>query len=231
MSSVDSYILLSHERKPVGWDNPNCYSGYLTVAQGNGAHSKHFDEVSYAKMMTFVHEALQDNPELEVRVARTDAQIPSFLRLTKEERELLRTDPTQYINTTTVPDITVVVRGVHRPNLPSLQSGHEILADAFGEAVYVSARGSEPNGYVSIESPITGRWASQKYGTPFEGISTIYLFHWIVLSTQELLASKHSRFYLPRAWNPNRSGWISRDPLNDLLVQFRKNKALVESEI
>lgn len=100
---------------------------------------------------------------------------------------------------------------------PYIRFGHDTLADAFGDKVYIR-RKSE-----NIESPFTGRWV-----TPEKAELSVEAHNdkWVSVEMEKLLKYRVQKYFIPRKWNPD-SPWISYELLREKYDNYLKEKANV----
>ncbi len=236
---MDSLITLCYSRQAGMEKGEYVHRGTIVVQQGDTVSSSPFMDLVYKKMMTRLSNVMNGYPDMPVKLERLD--IPGFSQmLSDKERLTLRTDPTAFINATTIPPITVVVRDKASTVPPRLLAGYDTLAGAFGEKVYLRRR--DQGGVDQVEGPISGRWkkltvVANSFGSFVDdGIEISGEFRplsctpertpWLVVRVDDLLATGASRFYLPREWNY--PGWITRQDLKKKLEDFLREKAEAE---
>lgn len=185
-----------------------------------------FDEVSFETLMGMAGEALRGAPDHRLLIKREEAPYP--MALPENIEHLLRTDVAAAIAALTIAPQRIQVTPTRKVRtdqlIGTLRYGHDTLADAFGEVVYLKARISARG--PQIEDPVSGRWV------PFSATEKVLLGEsgrWVPVPTIELLALKASRYYLPRRWND--SDWISHDSLEAAYASYLKEKANAESAI
>lgn len=191
---------------------------------------------SFAAMMTDAHRWLIARSNAGLLIQRTDRDGLLPVQLGDKELELLRTDPVAYIAAHTISHRTVDLSHGKRsrlaeqeryvvPKSAGLRAGHDTLAAAFGERVYVRLRAVE-DGH-QLEHPLTGRWVplgTDKWvqRVDFEVVLTSSN-GWVSFKVLDLLEAPAARYYLPREWNAY-GGWISKDQLQEMYNQFIKER-------
>lgn len=209
------------------------YTGSLVYA----VKTVPFTAKSYAWVMREVHLALVDLPEAEVQLVRDDRPGLLPVKLDPGARMLLRDDPARFIEVHTVaPRIIDMTNGqkpervaklVERYEIPArsrLRVGHDTLADAFGEVVYLKLHKAR------VESPVDGRWVilgalEQLLGLRVqEALNTEGdLSGWATVRVEDLLAVNTEQYFLPRAWNST-GPWISKATLREKYEAYLKEK-------
>jgi hypothetical protein len=186
-----------------------------------------FSGYTFARMMSVLARHIRECSEVDVVLARHEAKGSEY-KLDADTVELLRADPAAAISSMTHEDRTVMVRDrkSSRPPLGLLRAGHDTVAAAFGDELYVSV-----NDLGRFECPGCGRWspvmthvsaacdnnvcrlkiAGRTHGTT-----------WFSTSTESLLNKGLSRYCLPRPWNP--SGWIRREDLRAMFEAYKKER-------
>jgi hypothetical protein len=221
---VATNILLQYKR------DGEAYTGIFYV---NDSVSLAFGQESFAAMMTYLHRYLVMHAEAVVQLQRTENA--KFMPIYMEQNmvELLRTDPAKYIQAHTIPHRTIDLRKGERTSklaesyavpAPPVRAGHDTLAAAFGDAIYLSWRNHR------VENPLTGRWCFigelEEAGlTPLE-VVTQEGRGWVTVAMEQLLALNdgHDGYYLPREWNEY-GLWISKQALRTKYEQYKKDKA------
>lgn len=229
-------IVLEYKRV----DGDRCHG---RIYQGNRTFVA-FHSEGFRSMLREFASALQQDESARAVWKRTDRPglVPYYLDA--EVTELFRKDPVAAIESMCPPShspLTTVQRVQEQrvQMVPiSVRAGHDALADAFGEQVYLRLR--ERKGDLFVECPCCGIWASVSDNKPktaklsacinrkcraFDLLPVITPVNgkWAAIGVEELLGMKSHRFYLPRAWNEGHS-WIS---LNDLQLkwdEFNKEK-------
>lgn len=194
-----------------------------------------FDGLSFAEMMTRAHYALVAKPQAGLLLQRVDRDGLLPVQFDTESLELLRTDAQKYIDMHTIDAPVRVVVNEPRvstataPASSSLRVGHDTLAAAFGDRVYLRSKNSMLG--TCVEHPATGRWvdldALGEWSSILDTATFVYQpggFGWVVVSVTSLLATNSDKFYLPREWNPH-GIWISKDQLRAMHEQFIKEKS------
>jgi hypothetical protein len=202
-----------------------------------------FMHKTFEEMMLLTQARLLECPGCGLSISRTERPGLFPVQLEPELLQLLLTDPDQYIERHTIPDRIADLRPPDRVSKLAapyqaprggLRAGHDTLADAFGDNVYLRMRAGK------VENPCTGRWCSileleedlnrkgrqVKLVTDLPVLVTSDLLQrtgWLVIATSDLLQSAATRFYLPREWNESGS-WVTKERLQELYDQFRKDR-------
>jgi len=119
-----------------------------------------------------------------------------------------------------------------------------LKVQAFAPTVYLQMRRGQ------VQCPITGTWRSLAFGDAHgwkirgegnahdkwvrllsivddapegtEGVQRVAFSTWAIVDVAMLLNMGAPRYFLPRAWNPNRDGWIDRKDLEALLKAYKE---------
>lgn len=205
-----------------------------------------FEGKGYSWMMSRFAERLKDHPSYGAVMDVLSGQRFIRHRLDSRAVELLRTDPAAAISSMSHEPRTVIVRDEPAANASvkvELKVGHDTLADAFGDNVYLRLKDDK------IECPFDGRWKQyelEEYGgaTGFVRYETVELgdisilpryenAHWATVCTSRLkwLGEQRGaqRYYLPRAWNES-GGWISHADLEKKYNEYIKEKENVSTD-
>ena len=246
-------LTLLHEREG------HAYNGFIVFKDSmGGLIVDTFTGFVFARMMArFASQAIR-HPTAALYMARTEKEdLEPYLLDDKTSRQL-REDPASVIQSMTV-DHRVVERvkaqledGIKVKDEVKLQlrGGHDTMADAFGDFVYIKLRPHDTDG-MQGECPFTGKWigfganannTSQlllKTGRenahadwlPIElvGGSKVENPRWVRVKTEDLLLHTlkdgyPERFFIPRKWNET-SPWIKREKLGVRFSQYKKEKA------
>lgn len=171
-------------------------------------------------MKVLAREVAATTPGTALLVVRENGKqaFPSVIQ--EEVVHQFRTDPVTAIRSWTAQSAD------HREAAgpPPIPVGHPVLARMFGDMVYLSMDRSKGR----VESPITGEMDFPSKLSFRDGSGWIPLRKvspaWCLCSVEDLLVSAQvQKYYLPRPWNPNPNGWISRIDLATLLRKFRSN--------
>lgn len=99
-------------------------------------------------------------------------------------------------------------------------TGHDALAESFGDAVYCRRRGG------LVECPSCGRWEPVDEGLgatcllPFTEVEST---SWFTVELAAVLAHDSEHFFFPRRWNSYRT-WITKNALRQQHEQFNKER-------
>jgi hypothetical protein len=217
------------------------YNGFIATnapAADKGG-IEHFSGYTFARMMSRLAKQIRLFPgDVGVVLSRKE-RLGTNYDLDKDTIQLLRDDPASAIRAMTPPDRTVKMSSVAaQKNIGAsmgsrLRVGHDTLADAFGDDVYVLmdlARGV-------LECPVCGRLkgefaevsthsAARMYGclSCMNGfIVQVCGDTWATIRTEELIKAKADRLYLPRQWNKG-GPWITRIDLTRKYRAFEKER-------
>lgn len=195
----------------------------------------HFSSVTFEALLELIGAALRRSPGYRLLMRREEAPYP--MTLPPNIEEMLRTDVQAAIKAfTVVPQrIEIGVPRKPRPELVgTLRYGHDTLADALGDEVYIKVRAGARS--AQAEDPVTGRWVplilrgmvphcgtSLRLTGLHQGVTC-----WASARVEDILALSKSRYYLPRRWNPS-GGWISHDALAEMYAFYQKEKADVST--
>lgn len=201
--------------------------GYTGMLEGT-----EFTGLSFADMMMLVRDKLLAFPGCGLLILRTERPGLFPVHLEPSLLKQLIEEPAKYIAANSIPDRTVDIQGTGRISklaepyhVPrgGLRNGHDTLAEAFGDFIYLRLRDSK------VEHPCTGRWEPVSKVQAALGIAArrVYPtdegkgFGWLIVCTLDLLKVDTIRFYLPREWNKG-GPWISKTLLQAAYEKFRK---------
>jgi hypothetical protein len=222
---MSTEFLLQYKRVEENYDGVIFANGVLEVA---------FKQYSFATMMTVLHHALAANPDATVKLQR--AESANFMPIFMEQNmvDLLRADPAKYIEAHSIPHRVIDLRKRDRTSKlaekhvvprPVIRAGHDTLAAAFGDIVYLSCRNHR------VENPITGRWCSVGELEATHGIKVLETIQqdnggWVTMALEQLLdlSSGTNGYYLPREWNAH-GPWISKDELVQKYNQYKEERS------
>lgn len=214
--STPSKVILQYGR--VG----DLSSGQVFVISEEPIFSKHFEELSFDRMLYLLAGKIQEAGECEVWFVRADRQGSAF-KLDALTVELLRSDPVAGAKTFNVlagPPTFEKMREAEVLAPPPLRAGFDVLADAFGERVYLRVS------FGDVECPGCGFYGQAKSFQCQKGCLISLPLElgerWAGVAVTDLLATGLSRFYLPRLWSP--APWITRDDLDKRYQDFVKER-------
>lgn len=210
-----------------------------------------FKQWSFPRMMArFAREAIT-RPEAELIMLRTEREDLKPFLLDAGTSRRLREDPASVIASMSV-DHRVVERAkvqlednvkVEDSVKLQLRAGHDTLADAFGDFVYLKLRPHKTDG-MQGECPFTGTWVG--FGAHADNTSQFLLKtgrqnahadwlpielvggsktenpKWVRVKTEVLL--RHvikGQFFIPRKWNKT-SPWITHGELERMYEEYKK---------
>lgn len=232
MAAEQNYIELFYWRE----GKTETFSGVIS----GGARELHFTGSTFARMLEWVQPDLLAFPSHRLVIRRKEAPYP--IAFPPGFEEILRADPAKAAEMLSPPPQRIVLSGEKTPSKKSsvLRVGHDTLADAIGELVYLRAKKSVDNvgfgrGVTLIESPITGRWTPTQDQLCGDLRYELVEGHnqWVTMETRSLLEKDQPRYYLPRLWNPTMQtgsrGWIDHRQLEELYESYLKEKADVSA--
>ena len=229
-------IVLEYKRV----DGDRCHG---RIYQGDRTFVSFYSE-DFKSMLREFASALQQDDAARAVWKRTDRSGLAPYYLDAEVTELFRKDPVAAIESMCPPSHSpmTTVQRVQEQRVKmvpiSVRAGHDALADAFGEELYVRTR--ERKGESHIECPCCGIWAPLIVVPSREGLYTlcrntrcfvrghavsakVVNTKWATVKIEELLKTESPRFYLPRSWNEGRS-WVSLVDLQSRWDEFNKEK-------
>jgi hypothetical protein len=223
---------------------------YLRDARGGVAERSEFTRIAFEDMLLRAARLLDSaatpgEPGARARVVlrRTDRAGLLPYVLDAATVDLLRHDPLAAIASmtyrTTAPLVSPLAREVPPPGAPVLKAGTDVLADAFGDDIWVRVRGAE------LECPGCGLWGT--FASPAlaesrrEVLKVVFACskrcsvrvvaachaRWASVRVDELLLTAAARFYLPRAWNTD-GPWITRQALSKTYQDYLTEKEQAE---
>lgn len=181
-----------------------------------------FVGLHFSELLRGAQELLVKKKETELVFIRSDRPELLAHRLEDDLTKLIMSNVEAAIEKMSHPDVRIVVG---RPPKPPaiIRAGADTLASAFGERVLCRHRGG------AIECPGCGTWVLTQTNSACcqECSMEIQLepidSQWVSVSVTELLASRASKFFLPREWNGYRP-WVEREKLVEMLDNVRKTK-------
>ncbi len=221
---MSTEILLQYKRDGEKYDGIFFLNGEVVLP---------FKSADFVAMFTVLHKYLVELPDATVKLQR--AENDSFLPIFVEQNmvNLLRTDPAKYIQAHTIPHRTIDLRKSDRTGKlaekyvvpqPSIRAGHDTLAAAFGDVVYLSYRSNR------VENPLTGRWCSVSEFEETSGLKAQEVIQhgacgWVTVPMEQLLnqATGSNGYYLPREWNES-APWISKAALVSKYNQYKEER-------
>ena len=249
-------LTLNHQR------DGHAYNGNINLDYEDGGVelSKKLDtfhQFSFARMMARFASAAMDSPDAELIMQRTEREDLEPILLDESTSKTLREDPASVIASMSVDHRTVerakvaleaTVKTQDDVKL-QLRAGHDTMADAFGDYIYLKLRPHDKDG-MQGECPFSGKWAgfgananntsqfllktgrqnAHKDWVPVElvGGSKTENPKWVRVKTEELLSHTMSgehpdKFFIPRKWNKT-SPWIDREELETMYIKYKKEK-------
>jgi len=232
------------------------YTGEIFLRSGEERSTgTSFEDKSYAWIMARFAEVLKEHPSYGGVMDVLSGSRYIRHRVDIKTAVLLRTDPAAAISSMHHEPRVVIVKDVIVPAVVdwvevSVKIGHDTLADAFGDNIYLRLKDEK------VEFPFDGRWKSftsqitrghtKETGEPWEREALwIPGYHghvperavwispskvtdsWAVVPTDVLLEIGKiqgiKRYYLPRAWNQS-GGWISHEDLQTKYDEYLKEK-------
>ncbi len=193
-----------------------------------------FEGVSFSWMMHRFSDRLRLYPEASAVMHRTDRDglVPHVLDATTTA--LLRRDPAATVKAMTVVVSMPALQPAAKDALPPvLVVGPPVLADAFGDRLFIRRRtgGALPE----MECPGCGRWRTHTVDRsvaqqrlccgPCDISLAIVLVdaRWASVAVEELLELNAPKFFFPRAWNEGRN-WITHEALKNKYRLYQEEK-------
>lgn len=192
-----------------------------------------FESVDFSTMMYAFAKALQDYPDAQAVVQRTDRPGLVPYNLETNLADLFRTDPVTAVASMSTPygSPSNTIERVKKEQEPiafgGLRVGYDTLVDSFGDILYTNYDAEKTR----IECPCCGIWnpfstefvcVNPKCAKPLEIEEAAG--RRMGFSTRLLLDTHSARYYFPRAWN-NYKPWVTWEALNEKYEQFKKEKA------
>lgn len=206
-------------------------SGCLTLTTDNHLSTiDSFEAIEFAPMLYKFAQALQDYPDAQGIIQRTDRPGLVPYNLDGQTADLFRTDPvaavaSMMVNYGSPSNAIARVKKQTAPAPSTLRVGFDTLADSFGDELYARLDVEKAR----VECPCCGIW------NPFVGefvcrnpkcakqLELEVTGKWAAFSTSTLLSTQSPRFYFPRAWNGYQP-WVTWEALNEKYNQFQKEK-------
>lgn len=227
---VDRLILAMERAEKLDDDGLHRFNGYLDVVGGEKQGRYPFTSKLYREAVKHLVEWARDNPEAVLLLLRLGQKPPIAAQLEPKLAMLLREDPVAFMRmmdpTMGRPQKLGISMGIKKEHSVAIKpnplpAGHDTLADAFGDEVYIRRRHLASDEVALYESPITGRWVpAGEIGVWTVGVNDA----WGKVSVRNLLESTETaRFFLPRAWNKD-GPWISAEDLRTKYDEFVKGR-------
>lgn len=197
-----------------------------------------FEDIEFRPMLILFAKALAKYPTALGTFQRTDRPGLVPYNLDVKVVDLFRTDPVAAIESMCPnPSPSTTIQRTREERKPqfirmSVRSGFDVLADAFGDELFspLRVKGCDPY----AECPCCGIWCNVLLGSiscrnPSCVLSDNRLLlkrvnkKWVSFRTDDVLATKSNRYYLPRAWNDGRP-WVSWEDLNKKYEEYKKEK-------
>lgn len=188
----------------------------------------------FKRVIGFLSELLKKHTDVqEVTLQRIDRPGIMPMGFGPQMLQLLRTDPLAAYR----------ALDFNTSQFSSDAGRHSTLSRSFGPTIYLRMNQGK------VQCPLTGEWRHLAFGekqgwkirgdgdahekwVPLtgvideapegtQGVQRIAFSNWATADVQALLDMGAPKYFLPRAWNPNRGGWIDRHDLEALL---EKNK-------
>jgi hypothetical protein len=195
---------------------------FLGSIDGAGDTHWTFHGLTFNEILERTGEVLRNSPGHRLVLKREEAPYPMLLP--EDIEHLLRTDVPRAIEALTIGPQRVVVGRPRAVVSRELRHGHDTLADALGEVVYLRRRPRV------VEDPSSGRWVSLTEGDGRFYCRTLPVEilgdnnRWVTAKTTDLLALGRDRYFIPRAWNATR-GWITHEALASMYQSYLKEKS------
>lgn len=253
---MSTKLTLEHRREG------HAYDGRIILMENSReAELDNFEQFSFARMMARLSKQANLWPEAAIHMLRTEREDLQPVVLDASTCRKLREDPAEVIRSMTVTmDAVPRIEKQFKDSIAvkdsvklRLRAGHDTLADAFGDFVYMRLRPHETDG-MQGECPFTGKWMG--FGAHADNPEQLLLKtgrqtahadwipvelvggsktenpKWIRVKTAELLehalAGKlPERFFIPRKWNKT-SPWIDREELRQMYEKYMEEKEDVQ---
>lgn len=218
MSTEQAEVYLEYRR--VGEKS----TGRLYVMQGGQLQQGvfQFENLAFDAMLYELARKLALHADASVYLLRTDRSGCLPYKLDDGTVALLRADPVSMAQALTVAgspsSLLLRAQQAQERVVMPLRVGVDVLADAFGEVVYVRLSDGE------VECPGCGFWSPLDAGgfrcrkRCHVQLDIATAGRWATVPVTSLLASPLQRFYLPRVWNTQL--WITKDELAKLYQAF-----------
>ena len=257
-------ITMRYRRGHALVDNIHLFTGTIQVTSDNPMDPETdnpFVGLKFSQMMSRLARVLRDLPDARVVLQRTDNPGLRAVQLGEETRVLLRDDPAAAIRAMTPqvgqpvqPEESDFTQRFMVGRTRCLRSGHETLADAFGEELYLTMKSG------LIQDPESGHWLSLGFhmksgsfsirkdgsnkssewlpielvGGPQGGFDSpefatgLAQVRWAKVKTAVLLKRSCKKFYLPREWNTSdKRPWIPHEELRQKYQDYLEQKEKV----
>lgn len=228
MRASPGAVLVTYKRE----GSAETFVGNITA----DGYKLNFAGADFSSVLSLASEALRQLPGARLIMRREEAPYP--MALPENIEEMLRVNLPGAIEALSPAPQRVIVGRPRKANpdlIGTLRYGHDTLADALGDEVYLRARSSVDKA-LQAEDPATGRWvhlALTDDGSllcgklPLQPKVHTSENRWVVARTDDVLALRLKRYYLPRSWNPSH-GWIVHESLLDMYEVYRKEKSDVQ---
>lgn len=217
-------IILAFQRQADLQNNEHLLTGHIDIVLEKSKQRIGFEDFSFARAVRRFAGIAIEHPEAALFMMRLEQKPkPVAMHLNEAQSKALREDTEAFIQELSPPPQRVVIRKTSTVSVGdavTFKAGADVLADAFGDEVYIRRRGE------MYESPITGRWVSAgEIGAWTLSVNE----SWASVPTHLLLAEKKDRYFLPRAWNTS-GPWISHADLEKKYFEYLKEKACTETQ-
>jgi hypothetical protein len=223
-------LCLLHRRVAGAHD---AWSGALvegSLADAGAKDLEQFESSTFASMIAKLAEHARRDPGARLVMQRTDRPGLRPHTLDPASAALLRTDTAAFVASMSVV-VHVPDDRPRAPLPPILVVGHDALADAFGDQLYVRRRQRQTMD--EVECPMCGRWVPLKSAEGWSwfdhcaytiSIETSLLDdRWLPIYAEALLSTNAPKFFFPRAWNEGRN-WITHETLKNKYATYLQEK-------
>lgn len=227
---AEDRILIEYQR------DGTTYSGTLSRPSREPSTTEetlHFTGWEFRKIIRELHVWMVAHPNKDMIWVRRDIPPHTPYKLEEDLVQLIHVDPVRAVRAMSPAPVRVHIRDeVAVTEHQAVRVGHDVIADAFGDWVYVTAtpdartasclccgkdaavKDSEPGSDPVITCERCGMrvWA-HRTGNP----------RWLRVSTEALLHFGWGRYFIPRGWNPH-GQWISAAELAAMYDTFKKER-------
>lgn len=209
------------------------YSGSVATPRGSIALA----DVPYSRIIELLHQEIKDDPEAAVLWARREVQNPEPELLEQWLVDSIKRDPSAAVAAMSPTPVVLDLRDTRPQELAGsiLRSGHDILADAFGDWIYI-ARSEDGK----ADCPLCGRW-HKSLATLDNGATTADVIEcnaatrqlalerasdaWFRIKTYLLLRIPVERFFINCRWSWLMGGpWLTAQQLLAKFDRFKKER-------
>lgn len=169
-ASFQKQIILAFRRRPELTDGVHLVEGYFDLKVNTAKGRNHFEDNTFEEVIKAFSALAQDVPDAELFMMRLEQKPkPIAMHLDEQQATMLRENVEAFLRTISPPPQRVVIRKTDNIAVSAtsavFKAGHEALADAFGDEIYIRTRkwwkderSSTPVWRGEIESVFDGRW-------------------------------------------------------------------------